>query len=230
MDEEYAWAIGTRGDTYRLMGKYEEALVDLNRAIALDKKYAWAIAQRGETYRLMGRYEEALVDLNRAIALDGKFDWAIASLGVTYRLMGRYEEALVDLNRAIALDEKYGWHRYDRAQIHYLLHHENAFQQDMKDAIELAKQACFSPDNIFDYWGWSFSVAVFALFFVSGSEMQLSYEQLIAVCPLRWVLQEALKDLEDLLTVQPQNALVPPLQDKLQARIQELEQAKVEHV
>jgi tetratricopeptide (TPR) repeat protein len=31
-----AWAIASRGETYRLMKRYDEALADLNRAIKLD--------------------------------------------------------------------------------------------------------------------------------------------------------------------------------------------------
>jgi|HubBroStandDraft_3_1064219.scaffolds.fasta_scaffold811635_1 tetratricopeptide (TPR) repeat protein len=31
-----AWVIASRGETYRLMGRYEEALTDFNRAIELD--------------------------------------------------------------------------------------------------------------------------------------------------------------------------------------------------
>ncbi len=87
------------------MERYEEALADFDRAIALDEKIAWAIAQRGVTYQLMKRYEEALADFDRAIALNEKMDWAIASRGETYQLMERYEEALADFDRAIALDE-----------------------------------------------------------------------------------------------------------------------------
>ena len=44
-------AIASRGQTYRLMGRYDEALADLSRAIELDPGYAWAIAGRGQTYR-----------------------------------------------------------------------------------------------------------------------------------------------------------------------------------
>jgi tetratricopeptide (TPR) repeat protein len=98
-----------RGDTYRLMGKYEQALTDFSQAIAFDENYTWAFALRGRTYRQMGRYEQALTDFDRAIALDEKSDWKIAGRGETYRLMGKYEQALADFDRAIALDEKYAW-------------------------------------------------------------------------------------------------------------------------
>ena len=33
------------------MGRYDEALADLNHAIELDPGYAWAIGSRGQTYR-----------------------------------------------------------------------------------------------------------------------------------------------------------------------------------
>jgi len=51
------------------MGRYDEALADLNRAIELDADQDWAIASRGETYQAIERYDEALADLNRAIEL-----------------------------------------------------------------------------------------------------------------------------------------------------------------
>ena len=65
--QERAPVLVRRGEAYRRMGKYQEALADFDRAIELKPDDAWAIASRGETYRLMGRYEEALADFNRAI-------------------------------------------------------------------------------------------------------------------------------------------------------------------
>jgi tetratricopeptide (TPR) repeat protein len=93
-----------RGETYREMGRYGEALDDFNRAIDLDPALEWlewAIANRGETYRRMGRYGEALADFNRAIELDPDDARTIGSRGETYQAMGRYQDALADFNRAI---------------------------------------------------------------------------------------------------------------------------------
>jgi tetratricopeptide (TPR) repeat protein len=55
-----------RGESYGQTGRYEEALADFERAIALDEKDSWTIARRGEIYRLMGRYDKALADFDRA--------------------------------------------------------------------------------------------------------------------------------------------------------------------
>ncbi|MDY6781947.1 MAG: tetratricopeptide repeat protein [Cyanobacteriota bacterium] len=104
-----AVALAWRGETYRLMGRYEDALRDFDKAIAIDSEYKWAIASRGETYRLMERYEEALKDFDRAIELDPQYEWAIANRGNTYFLMKRYEEALKDYDRAIEFDPKDDW-------------------------------------------------------------------------------------------------------------------------
>ena len=72
LDEKFgSGAIARRGETYRLMKRYEEALADFDRAVALDESDAGAIAERGDIYRLMGRSQQALADFNRIIALDG---------------------------------------------------------------------------------------------------------------------------------------------------------------
>jgi tetratricopeptide (TPR) repeat protein len=103
------------------MGRYAEALADLDRAIGLQPDDAWAIARRGEAYRLMGRYAEALADLDRAIGLQPDDAWAIASRGETYRLMGRYAEALADLERAIGLQPDYAWAIARRGEAYRLM-------------------------------------------------------------------------------------------------------------
>jgi tetratricopeptide (TPR) repeat protein len=110
---------GERHETYRAMGRYDEALANLNRAIELDPEDARAIGSRGQTYRLMGRYDEALADFNRAIELDPDLGWAIANRGETFRAMGRYDEALADLNRAIELDPENDDYIMKRAEIQW---------------------------------------------------------------------------------------------------------------
>ena len=52
-----------RGDAYRMLDRYYEAVADLTRALELDPDDADALASRGDSYRLLGRCEEAVADL-----------------------------------------------------------------------------------------------------------------------------------------------------------------------
>src|SRR6266566_2170276 len=87
------------------MGRYQEALADLDRAIVLNDQNELAFAERGEIYHQMGRYQEALADLDRAIALNYQNAWVIERRGNIYDDMGLYQEALADYDRTIALDK-----------------------------------------------------------------------------------------------------------------------------
>ena len=101
LDPGDALAVASRGETYRRMRRYDEALADFNRAIEVNPGYAQAVASRGETYRRMRRYDEALADFSRAIELDPDDSRAIATRGHTYWKVKRYDEALADLNRVV---------------------------------------------------------------------------------------------------------------------------------
>ncbi|MEH2452744.1 tetratricopeptide repeat protein [Nostoc sp.] len=150
-------ALGWRGEIYRLMKRYEEALPDFDRAIELDSKYAWALANRAVTYHLMKRYTEALEDFDRLIELNPKYDWAItirgvtyrlielnpkyewviASRGETYRLMERYTQALENFDRAIELNPKLDWAIASRGQTFLQLKRYNEALADLNRAIDL---------------------------------------------------------------------------------------------
>ncbi|MEH2314379.1 MAG: tetratricopeptide repeat protein [Nostoc sp.] len=131
-------ALGWRGETYRLMERYPEALQDFDRAIELNPKLDWAIALRGLTYYLMNRYPEALEDIDRAIKLNPKLDWSIGHRGLTYRLMKRYPEALQDFDRAIELNPKLYWAiAAHRGLTYYSMKRYPEALQDYDRAIEL---------------------------------------------------------------------------------------------
>ncbi|MCV3214864.1 tetratricopeptide repeat protein [Plectonema radiosum NIES-515] len=130
-------ALSRRGNIYRSMKRYEEALKDFDCAIQLNPKYYWAIAGRGETYRLMKRYEEALKNFDQAIQLNHKYDYAIANRGYTYRLIERYEEALKDFDCAIELNPKYDWAIAHRGKTYRSMKRYEEALKDFDCAIEL---------------------------------------------------------------------------------------------
>jgi tetratricopeptide (TPR) repeat protein len=105
LEPNYAWAIAHRGETYRLMKRYEQAIADFSPSLALNPKHAWTLAHRGSCYYQLKQYRNALVDINQAIDLQPDYPWALVYRINLYIRMERYEEALVDFDRAIALDD-----------------------------------------------------------------------------------------------------------------------------
>ncbi|MFB2919723.1 tetratricopeptide repeat protein [Aerosakkonema funiforme] len=134
-----AKAFAQRGESYRQMKRYPEALADFNRAIALSPNYAWAYAHRGETYYLIEQYKEALADFQRAIELNPHYMWAISHRGATYHRLNRYEEALKDLSVAIAMKPDYAWAICYRGQIYCLMNRYEEALADCDRAISLDK-------------------------------------------------------------------------------------------
>jgi tetratricopeptide (TPR) repeat protein len=142
-----------RGVTYMNLKRYDNALVDLNRAIELEPSFAAAYVNRGATYSELHRYDEALADLDRAIRLDRTLTHAYANRGTAYEGLGRYEEALVDYGTAIELNPTFAGfysirgHTYSR-----LAHYEEALT-DLHRAIQM------DPTSAYAYTIRSFCLA-----------------------------------------------------------------------
>lgn len=109
-----------QGETDRLMKRYEEAIANFNRAIALKPDYAWAIAHRGEVFRLIESYEKAIADFSHSLLLKPNA-WTLAHRGASYYKLKDYQNALVDINQAIDLQPNYPWAIVYRINIYIIM-------------------------------------------------------------------------------------------------------------
>ena len=119
------------------LGKHEEAIADLNRAIELnpDDSQTWLI--RGGAKGNLGRHEEAIADLDRAIELNSDDPSAWRSRGISNGRLGRYEEAIADLDRAIELNPNDSDARIDRGSANSNLGRYEEAIADLDRATEL---------------------------------------------------------------------------------------------
>jgi serine/threonine protein kinase/Tfp pilus assembly protein PilF len=86
-----------------MIGRYAEALQEIQKALELDPLNLIAIRTVGDMYYHSRQYEKAIPYFLKTIEMDSTFDYAHFHLGNTYRELGRYQEALQQYQKEINL-------------------------------------------------------------------------------------------------------------------------------
>lgn len=101
-----AMAYNARAVLYAKKEDYQNAIADLNSAIAADPTLMEAYLNRGAVYRRLNDFDKALSDLNQAIKLDPSIGDAYLERGSAYASLSRFDEAIADFTTAIGVDPK----------------------------------------------------------------------------------------------------------------------------
>lgn len=130
-------------------GSDQDALNDIDQAVALNPRNPIAIGQRGWVHHQMESYDLALADLNATLRLDPDYVWALNARGNAQWSLGERDEALKNYDAALALNPKYIWALRARAQSlalmertdEALLAYDQFFEVYPKDVIALRWRA-----------------------------------------------------------------------------------------
>ncbi|HXJ02498.1 MAG TPA: tetratricopeptide repeat protein [Micropepsaceae bacterium] len=100
--DNLALAYHYRGAEYLKAARPDEAIADLDRAIAIaPSRYPTAYSDRGIAYRRKGDYAKAIADYSEAIRLWPDWhDWYL-NRGLAYAANGQYQEAISDYDRTL---------------------------------------------------------------------------------------------------------------------------------
>jgi adenylate cyclase len=94
--------------TLNLVGREEEAIVLIKRAMRLSPAYPpWYLYVLGQAYRLSGRYTEAIAVFKAYRDLNPNAPFPYLHLALTYSLMDQGEEARAAINEALRLQPTY---------------------------------------------------------------------------------------------------------------------------
>ena len=88
------------------MGQFQEALNDLDRAIAIDPGYAKAYSNRGVTRGALQQNQAAISDFSQAIRLDPRLADAYRNRGITREMTGDLKGACADWKIASSLGQE----------------------------------------------------------------------------------------------------------------------------
>jgi len=97
----------SRAHYFYNLGKYEEALANLNWSLELEPDNHITLNNRGLTYAKLERYDEALADYNRALELRPDDPGTLYNLACLFSLQKKTDDALDYLEKAISKDNKF---------------------------------------------------------------------------------------------------------------------------
>jgi tetratricopeptide (TPR) repeat protein len=97
------------GDILVQLGRYDEGIIHLQKAVQL---YPDLVGHReflAEAYHKAGRYEEAVATLEPVLELDPESYYALQALGDSLRRLGKHDEAIKVLRKVVDLHPRDSW-------------------------------------------------------------------------------------------------------------------------
>lgn len=118
-NQDFSYAdYSNRGATYLDLGMYQEALLDINKALEFTQSEALIYSNRGRVYMNLKEYEAARNDFEKALALEPDNANYHNNLANLYLELKDYDSALEYYNLAIELDPKLAYLYSNKARIY----------------------------------------------------------------------------------------------------------------
>ena len=110
LDDSLARAHGLLGFVYARKNQYDQAIVEGERAIALDLNNADGYALQAGVLLFASRSEDALRMIEQGMRLNPHYPaWYLQQLGNAYQQTGRYEEALAAHKQLLVRNPNFLW-------------------------------------------------------------------------------------------------------------------------
>lgn len=97
----YATVHQTFGEFLGFMGRTEESIAEVEKAVELDQLSLSTNTARAFPYLAAGRYDEAIEKVRPVLEMDANFPLALFYLGRSYEGKGLYKEAVAEYQKAI---------------------------------------------------------------------------------------------------------------------------------
>jgi len=132
-----AFAYSNRALAFLDDGKFDSALNDFDKAIAIDPVDYRAYNNRGCMYFDKGLIDRSLEDLNKAISINPNYDNAYYNRGFAYMAKAQYDKAIEDYSKAISLNPRYDKAYNDRGVAYLGKNNIDRAIADFSKAIEI---------------------------------------------------------------------------------------------
>ena len=137
-----------RGAAHASLGRFDQALKDLNEGVTVDPENKNGYLNRSLVYFNLKQFENAITDYTKYLTFDPYNANIWYERGMLRRSLDKAQEALTDLNRAIELDPNLGIAYMERARAQALLGNKAAAQADYARAQQFGLRKDAYDDNL----------------------------------------------------------------------------------
>ena len=134
---DYYYLYVARGGIYIKLGRYAEALKDIETALGVNPNDLTGIELRGSVYFRTGRYSDSIAEDTRVLSLAPQKIECYNSRGEAYCKLGKYEEALADFTEFIKRNDTYALVYSNRGWVYIKLGEYEKALKDISKAIQL---------------------------------------------------------------------------------------------
>jgi tetratricopeptide (TPR) repeat protein len=129
-------AYNNRGLALKEAGRFDEAIADFEKTIALDPSRNKAYNNLGVIYLNAGLFDKSIECFNKSIAINPTDVESYNNRGAFYAYTGQYEKALEDFSKAIELKEDDAAAYYNRGSLYRRAGREELAVPDYQKACE----------------------------------------------------------------------------------------------
>ncbi|MDC0771347.1 tetratricopeptide repeat protein [Streptomyces sp. HD] len=199
-----------RAAAHRELGRPDEALRDLDRALTLAPDHVPALIDRGALRGQLGRYDDSLRDLDRALGLEPDNTGGLLERSATHWELTQYSLALRDLDRLLRLEPHNPDALHARGATYRELERNDEALRDLDRALQLKPDDAWTLiDRGMCHWNAGREDEAFLDL---DRALQLEPNNVMALAVRGAAHRDlqnydpALRDLSQLLTLEPDNA------------------------
>ncbi len=111
LSTKYVFALGNRADAWTYLGDYDKAMIDINRALALNPSYLFGYQLRGwlNIYKQDGDMVQSSKDFQQVLRMSPDSSTAMTGLGIVQMDLKDAFGAIRWFDKAIAISPKYAY-------------------------------------------------------------------------------------------------------------------------
>ncbi len=136
---ETAQILAWRAESRIEIGQINEAMADIDSAIALDANIVAAYIARSSLYYKLGQFSEGLKNINYALTLSPDDSDALSILALGYYYLGDFDRALIAINKSLDIEDEYAENHIIRSEIQKKMGNIERSNIDYQHAYNLSK-------------------------------------------------------------------------------------------